>query len=472
MDRFAAEQVAASAASDLASQHTDDFVRLFRGLVAGAEFQLWIAVFGDRGYRDRVIQALDRALQTQNMTTQVQAIGRDDASDLLRWAAENPTRADILHLTGAEEWDQPSGFYGLNLKRESLANEVGGKLVLWVHEPQLAWIAGQARDLWSWRAGVVQFVRTVSPAATLTTEPWDFRSTPTTSRSRAKRMAELREWLNRGDLDDDRRAKFLDELAQILLESGQTEAAIAIRRDQELPLVQRLGDEVEIAFALGNLSFALQTGGHTEASIAMLRDRVLPAFDRLRQLPALCLGQIRLASALLQVQRVSEATDVITKQAIPIATFLDYSDLLADANSVLSACLAQQGRYKEAIGVLESVIASWESQPTGETKLPTAQSQLGHYLTMVGQLDKAGPLLEQAAADLAAQTKVAERTQALYRLARVYELQGQLSRALQVLREQAMPVATAVGDAAALGAIADLVKRLQAALANQHDQLE
>jgi tetratricopeptide (TPR) repeat protein len=285
-------------------------------------------------------------------------------------------------------------------------------------------------------------------------------------------MAELREWLNRGDLDDDRRAKFLDELAQILLESGQTEAAIAIRRDQELPLVQRLGDEVEIAFALGNLSFALQTGGHTEASIAMLRDRVLPAFDRLRQLPALCLGQIRLASALLQIQRVNEAIDVITKQAIPLATLLNYGDLRSDANFILSACLAHQGRYKEAIGVLESVIASWESQPTGETKLPTAQSQLGHYLTMVGQLDKAGPLLEQAAADLAAQNMVAERTQALYRLARVYELQGQLSRALQVLREQAMPVATAVGDAAALGAIADLVKRLQAALANQHDQLE
>lgn len=471
MDRFAAEQVAASAASDLASQHTDDFVRLFRGLVAGAEFQLWIAVFGDRGYRDRVIAALDKALQTQGMTTQVQPIGRDDGSDLLRWASETPSRADVVHLIGAEDWDQPSHFYGLNLKRESLANEVGGKLVLWVHEPQLAWIAGQARDLWSWRAGVVQFVRTVSPDTSLATEPWDYRSTPTTSRSRAKRMAELREWLNRGDLEDDRRAKFLDELAQILLESGQTEAAIAVRRDQELPLVQRLGDEVEIAFALGNLSYALQSGGDTEASIAMLQTRVLPAFHRLKQLPALCLGQIRLASALLQIQRVNEAIDVITKQAIPLATLLNYGDLLSDANFVLSACLAHQGRYKEAIGVLESVIASWESQSIGKSKVPAAQSQLGHYLTMIGLLDRAGPLLEQAAADLAAQNKVAERIRALYRLARVYELQGQLSHALQVLKEQAIPAATAVGDAAALGAIADLVKRLQAGLANQRDQL-
>ena len=46
----------------LAPEHVDDFHRLARSLIHVPDFQLYLAEFGDSGYRDRIVEQLGKVL--------------------------------------------------------------------------------------------------------------------------------------------------------------------------------------------------------------------------------------------------------------------------------------------------------------------------------------------------------------------------------------------------------------------------
>ena len=69
--------------------------------------------------------------------------------------------------------------------------------------------------------------------------------------------------------------------ADILEARGELEEALRIRREEALPVFERLGDVRSRAVMIGKVADILQARGELEEALRSLRDEVLPAFERL-----------------------------------------------------------------------------------------------------------------------------------------------------------------------------------------------
>ncbi len=94
-----------------------------------------------------------------------------------------------------------------------------------------------------------------------------------------------------GEADDDvagaierTRAIILGEIANVLHERGEIDEALRIRREEELPVYERLGDVRSLLIARANIAMALLDRGHAgdRAEAADLLGRALAEAERLR----------------------------------------------------------------------------------------------------------------------------------------------------------------------------------------------
>ena len=106
---------------------------------------------------------------------------------------------------------------------------------------------------------------------------------PRTLAERSCRIAVLRQYLSADPLPDDEiRGLLLDELAGLLASIGDLDEALRIRREEELPVYERLGDVRARAVTLGKIADVLQARGELDEALRIRREEELPVYERLR----------------------------------------------------------------------------------------------------------------------------------------------------------------------------------------------
>ena len=134
----------------------------------------------------------------------------------------------------------------------------------------MAQLARAAPDLWAWRGGVYDFTRgsvvnVPEPRPPDGYERADADNVPAIGR----RIAELRGAL-KTELPDELRLTLLDEMAALEQRLGRLDEALRIRREDELPVYERLGDVRSAALTRGKIATTLL------AWIHRFGDRVCP----------------------------------------------------------------------------------------------------------------------------------------------------------------------------------------------------
>jgi tetratricopeptide (TPR) repeat protein len=71
------------------------------------------------------------------------------------------------------------------------------------------------------------------------------------------------------------------QIADVLQDRGETEEALRIRREEALPVYERLGDVRAKAITLGQIADVLQRRGETEEALRIRREEELPVYERL-----------------------------------------------------------------------------------------------------------------------------------------------------------------------------------------------
>ena len=141
-------------------------------------------------------------------------------------------------------------------------------------------------------------------------------------------------------------------------------AALRIRREEELPVFDRLGEVRERAVTMGKIADILVTRGELDEALRICREEELPVYDRLGEVRERAVTLQRIASALVQADglqqgRIQEIYDALA-EAYAIARRLGLLDGIARIGPTLAQILALGGHQDEALTVLDEAEAAFE----------------------------------------------------------------------------------------------------------------
>ena len=124
---------------------------------------------------------------------------------------------------------------------------------------------------------------------------------------RAEALARTASALMAGDGDIEARFRAIAAglRADVLVARGELEEALRIRREQELPVYERIGDVRERATAMGKIADIHQVRGELDEALRIRREEELPIYERLGAPKSLLFGRTNLALLLLQRNRTS-----------------------------------------------------------------------------------------------------------------------------------------------------------------------
>ena len=320
------------------------------------KFQLLIMDCRDETLRDRLIANLDELLQVSGgRTTRLRLSAKDHPTfaaverALTRLAETNVA----IHVTGGPAWFDTKRWGAFNIRRDAVAHEVRTSLLLWLDEDSIADLARVAIDLWAWRTSVITF--TTAPQRLTMREP-DIRAIDDRTRDeRATRIEFLHQTLLEPDIPEDMRLGFalemgdlaaslgrvaeaesayraavaaatdersravtMGRIADILQARGALDEALRIRREEELPVYERLGDMRSRAVTMGKIADILQARGALDEALRIRREEQLPVYERLGDIRERAVTMGRIADILQARGALDEALRIRREEELPV----------------------------------------------------------------------------------------------------------------------------------------------------------
>ena len=295
-------------AAELRPEHFSDFMRLVKTLRYGTDAQLLIAEFDDVPYRDSLIDRVDSVVVDAGMRAGRLVLAETTHPDFDRLEHELRDLSreyDVLQVTGAESWFGTARWEAFNVRREAVARGAPLRLILWLTAAPITDLARAAPDLWAWRAGVFSF--RAGGAAVARTLPLRVRARRPLAEA-TRRIGELRAWLSSDPTPpDDVRGPLLDELATLLADIGELDEALRIRREEELPVYEKLGDVRSRAVTLGQIADVLQARGELDEALRIRREEQLPVYEKLGDVHSRAVTLGRIADVLQARGELDEA---------------------------------------------------------------------------------------------------------------------------------------------------------------------
>ncbi|MGC8470153.1 MAG: hypothetical protein ACP5NI_09645, partial [Acetobacteraceae bacterium] len=242
------------------------------------KFQLLIVDCRNEILRDRLIEGLDKSLSAAGRhPTQLRlsTAGHPDFATVERALRRLAEAHDAIHLTGGPAWFDAARWEAFNIRRDAIAREIGAALLFWLDPESIATLARVATDLWSWRTAVIHFATEARP---LTARAPDIRVIDDLSRGeRAARIEFLRRTLREPDIPEDIRIGLAVEWGDLSVSIGQLDDAGEAYR----VAAQAAIDDRSRAVVSGRIADILQARGQLDEALRIRREEQLPVYDRL-----------------------------------------------------------------------------------------------------------------------------------------------------------------------------------------------
>jgi tetratricopeptide (TPR) repeat protein len=454
-DTFAFDHRRVTAALALDSAHFDEMQRLAKVLRHGGGFQFLILEFNDEAYRNQLADAVDAVLNSVGIPSQRINLVKAGFADVLAFEADVRSRVKgncALHIFGGDAWFDTARIESFNIRREAFAQIGPVKLLFWLTTHKIAQLATLAPDFWSWRGSAVfSFQRAVvinsdAPPPSRGMQPVD----PRTLRERGQRIAELRGMLN-GDavpaMPDEARGLLLDELAGLLESLGQLDEALRIRREDQLPLYEKLGDVRRRAMTMGKIAYVLQARGELDEALHMLKEDVLPQFAnpvdvRLR---AVTMGKI--ADILQTRGELDEALRIHMEDELPVYKKLGDVRERAVTMGKIADILQARGELDEALRIRKDEQLPVYEKLGDVRERAMSMGKIADVLQARGELDEALRILkDEVSPTFEKLGDLRSRAATMGKIAGILQARGELDEALRIRKEEELPVYEKLGD--------------------------
>jgi tetratricopeptide (TPR) repeat protein len=283
----------------------------------------------------------------------------------------------------------------------------------------------------------------------------------------------------RGDIDAaerafaDAAAGFLDsqwerewaiargEISTILQARGELDEALRIRREEQLPVYERLGAMSEKANTQAQLAEILQMQGQLDEALHLL-EGVLETFERLGDVRSTATTQGQIADLLHARGELDEALRIRTEEELPVYERLGDVRSKAITQGQIADILQARGELDGALSLLGEALGAFERLGDVRAKAAT-HGRIADILQARGQLDE--PLRIRREEELPVYERLGdmrEKAIAQGKIADILHVRGEWDEALRIRTEEQLPVYKQLGDARSTaitqGQIADLLQ--------------
>ncbi len=252
------------------------------------------------------------------------------------------------------------------------------------------------------------------------------------------------------------------QIADILQARGELDEALRIRREEELPVYERLGDVRSRAVTMGQIADILQARGEVDEALRIRREQQLPVYERLGDVRSRAVTMGKTADVLATRGELDEALRIRREEQLPVYERLGDVRSCAATMSKIADILAARGELDEALRIWrEQQLPVYERLGDVRSRAAT-MGKIADILWTRGELDEALRIRREEELPVYERLRdVRSRAVTMGRIADILAARGELDEALRIRREQQLPVYERLGDvrerAVTMGKIADIL---------------
>ncbi len=147
------------------------------------------------------------------------------------------------------------------------------------------------------------------------------------------------------------RAITLGKIADILVNEGQLDEAMRIRRQEELPVFEKLGDVRERAITLGQIADILAKKGQLDEAMRIRREEELPVYEKLGDVRSRAVTLGKIADILVKKGQLDEAMRIRRQEVLPVYEKLGDVRSRAVTLGKIADILVKKGQLDEAMRI-------------------------------------------------------------------------------------------------------------------------
>jgi len=160
------------------------------------------------------------------------------------------------------------------------------------------------------------------------------------------------------------RAVLWDPIARVQALRGQLDEALRIRRDEELPVYQRLGEAHSVAVTKAHIASILERRGQLNEALGILREEVVPVFEQVGDLRWRAEAMREVAEILSVRGQADDALRILRGDLLPFFERLGDTRSRAVAAADVADILAVRGQHQEALRLWHDEILPAFAQPS------------------------------------------------------------------------------------------------------------
>ena len=250
--------------------------------------------------------------------------------------------------------------------------------------------------------------------------------------------------------------------ADVLEAGGQLDEALRIRREEELPVYERLGDIHSKASTMGRIADVLQVRGQLDEALRIRREEELPVYERFGDIQSKASTMGKITDVLLARGQLDEALRIRKNEVLP--AFKQLGDVHGQAvtKGKIAEVLQAWGQLDEALHIWRDEVLPVFEQLGHVREKASAMGKIADVLQAQEQFDEAMRLRRVEELPVYERLgEVREMAITMSKIADIMEAQRQHDEALRLWREEVLPVFERLGDvrsrAVTVGKIADVL---------------
>ena len=252
------------------------------------------------------------------------------------------------------------------------------------------------------------------------------------------------------------------QIADILESRGDLDEALRIRKEEELPVYERLGAVRERAVTMGQIADILVSRGDLDEALRIRQEEELPVYERLGAVRARAVTMGQIADILFSRGDLDEALRIRKEEQLPVYERLGDVRSRAVTMGKIADILFSRGDLDEALRIRkEEELPVYERLGAVRERAVT-MGRIADILVSRGDLDEALRIRQEEELPVYERLgDVRSRAVTMGRIADILVSRGDLDEALRIRQEEQLPVYERLGDvrsrAVTMGRIADIL---------------
>ncbi len=182
------------------------------------------------------------------------------------------------------------------------------------------------------------------------------------------------------------------QMADILVDRGELDEALRIRREEQLPVFERQGDVRAIAVTKGRIADILRAWGELDEALRIRREEELPVYTRLGDVRAIAITQGKIADILIARGKLDEALRIRREEELPVYKQLGDVHSVAVTQGQIADILVDRGELDEALRIRREEQLPVYTRLRDVRAIAITQGNIASTLALAGDLDAAKQL--------------------------------------------------------------------------------